>query len=89
MTGVTDKQIEQLGIAKLTPLHPEDALKKAGAVYEWYAPTTDRWYGGGMGWGIHVLHSRQARPPLTQPASCTRRGTYLRVSRTLAANMDL
>lgn len=34
MTGVTDRQIEQLGIAKITPLHPEDALNKAGAVYE-------------------------------------------------------
>jgi len=34
MTGVTDKQIEQLGIASLTPMHPEDELKKAGAIYE-------------------------------------------------------
>eukprot|EP01063_Lacrimia_lanifica_P036795 TRINITY_DN7390_c0_g1_i1.p1 TRINITY_DN7390_c0_g1~~TRINITY_DN7390_c0_g1_i1.p1 ORF type:complete len:292 (+),score=120.91 TRINITY_DN7390_c0_g1_i1:58-933(+) len=34
MTGVTDSQIEQLGIAKLTPLHPEDALKAAGADYQ-------------------------------------------------------
>lgn len=34
MTGVTDKQIEQLGIADVTPMHPEDELKKAGAVYE-------------------------------------------------------
>ena len=31
MTGVTDRQIRQLGIEKLTPLHPEDALKQAGA----------------------------------------------------------
>jgi hypothetical protein len=38
MSGVTDKQIEQLGIAKITPLHPEDELKKAGAVYQWYIP---------------------------------------------------
>ena len=34
MTGVTDRQIEQLGIAKITPMHPEDALKRGGAVYE-------------------------------------------------------
>jgi putative intracellular protease/amidase len=34
MTGVTDKQIDQLGIAKITPQHPEDELKKAGADYE-------------------------------------------------------
>lgn len=34
MTGVTDRQIHQLGIAKITPLHPEDALKAAGATYE-------------------------------------------------------
>lgn len=34
MTGVTDKQIEQLGIASVTPMHPEDELKKAGAIYE-------------------------------------------------------
>jgi len=34
MTGVTDKQIDQLGIASITPLHPEDALKKAGADYQ-------------------------------------------------------
>ena len=34
MTGVTDKQIEQLGIASITPLHPEDELKKAGADYQ-------------------------------------------------------
>lgn len=34
MTGVTDKQIEQLGIADLTPQHPEDELKKAGAIFE-------------------------------------------------------
>ena len=29
MTGVTDKQIEELGIA-FTPMHPEIELKKAG-----------------------------------------------------------
>lgn len=34
MTGVTDKQIQQLGIADMTPMHPEDELKNAGAVYE-------------------------------------------------------
>ena len=34
MTGVTDRRIEQLGIAKVTPMHPEDALKKGGAIYE-------------------------------------------------------
>jgi putative intracellular protease/amidase len=31
MSAVTDRQIEQLGIASLTPLHPEDALKERGA----------------------------------------------------------
>lgn len=34
MTGVTNKQIEQLGIASKTPMHPEDELKKAGAIYK-------------------------------------------------------
>ena len=57
MTGVTDRQIEELGIAHVTPvrrghrctpytrqnpialppcwqMHPEDELKKAGAIYE-------------------------------------------------------
>ena len=33
MTGVTQKQLEQLGI-KFTPLHPEEELKKAGADYQ-------------------------------------------------------
>ena len=33
MTGVTDKQIRELGI-ELTPLHPETELRKAGARYE-------------------------------------------------------
>ena len=33
MTGVTDKQIKELGIA-LTPLHPETELRKAGVVFE-------------------------------------------------------
>lgn len=33
MTGVTQKQLEQLGI-EFTPLHPEKELKKAGANYK-------------------------------------------------------
>jgi len=33
MTGVSDKQVKELGI-ELTPLHPESELRKAGAVYE-------------------------------------------------------
>lgn len=33
MTGVSDKQVEELGIA-ITPLHPETELRKAGAIYE-------------------------------------------------------
>ncbi len=33
MTGVTNKQLDELKI-KFTPLHPEEELKKAGAVYE-------------------------------------------------------
>ncbi|KAA1193234.1 type 1 glutamine amidotransferase domain-containing protein [Pseudohalioglobus sediminis] len=33
MTGVTDKQIRELGI-ELTPLHPETELRKAGAIFE-------------------------------------------------------
>ncbi|MFT6311576.1 MAG: putative intracellular protease/amidase [Porticoccus sp.] len=33
MTGVTDKQIKQLGI-ELTPLHPETELRKAGVIFE-------------------------------------------------------
>ncbi len=33
MTGVTDKQIKELGI-EFTPLHPETALRAAGAQYE-------------------------------------------------------
>jgi len=31
MTGVTNRQIKQLGIIDITPMHPEDELKKAGA----------------------------------------------------------
>jgi putative intracellular protease/amidase len=33
MTGVTDKQIKELGI-EITPLHPETELRKAGAAFE-------------------------------------------------------
>jgi putative intracellular protease/amidase len=33
MTGVTDKQIRELGI-EITPLHPETELRKAGVVFE-------------------------------------------------------
>ena len=33
MTGVTDKQVDELGI-EITPLHPESELRKAGAVFE-------------------------------------------------------
>jgi len=33
MTGVTDKQVKELGI-ELTPMHPETELRKAGAVFE-------------------------------------------------------
>ena len=33
MTAVTDKQIEQLGIASKTPMHPEDELTRRGAHY--------------------------------------------------------
>ena len=34
MTGVTDKQIEELGIIAVTPQHPETELRKAGVVFE-------------------------------------------------------
>jgi putative intracellular protease/amidase len=33
MTGVTDKQIQELGI-EITPQHPEAELRKAGAIFE-------------------------------------------------------
>jgi len=33
MTAVTDKQIHELGVA-ITPLHPETALRNAGALFE-------------------------------------------------------
>ena len=33
MTGVTDKQIKELGI-EVTPMHPETELRKAGAIFE-------------------------------------------------------
>ena len=33
MTGVSDKQVRELGIG-VTPQHPESELRKAGALYE-------------------------------------------------------
>ncbi len=33
MTGVTDKQIKELGI-EITPQHPETELRKAGVIFE-------------------------------------------------------
>ena len=33
MTGVTDKQIKELGIS-FTPQHPEEELRKAGVIFE-------------------------------------------------------
>ena len=33
MTGVTDKQLKELGIF-FTPQHPEEELKKAGAIFQ-------------------------------------------------------
>ena len=33
MTGVTDKQVKELGI-EITPLHPEAALREAGVIFE-------------------------------------------------------
>lgn len=33
MTGVTDKQLRELGI-EVTPMHPEAELRKAGAHFE-------------------------------------------------------
>ena len=33
MTGVTDKQVKELGI-QMTPQHPEEELKKAGVIFE-------------------------------------------------------
>lgn len=33
VTAVTDKQIHELGV-EITPLHPESALRKAGAIFE-------------------------------------------------------
>ena len=33
MTGVTDKQIRELGI-EMTPLHPESELRRVGALFE-------------------------------------------------------
>lgn len=34
MTGVTNRQVQQLGIGKITPMHPEEELKKRGAIYK-------------------------------------------------------
>lgn len=34
MSGVTDRQVIQLGIGKITPMHPETELRKRGAIYE-------------------------------------------------------
>jgi putative intracellular protease/amidase len=33
LTAVTDRQVQQLGV-EITPLHPETALRKAGALFE-------------------------------------------------------
>merc|ERR1711959_143695 len=33
MTAVSNRQIEQLGIAKITPMHPETELRNRGAHY--------------------------------------------------------
>jgi putative intracellular protease/amidase len=33
VTAVTDRQVHQLGVA-ITPLHPETALRQAGALFE-------------------------------------------------------
>ena len=33
MTGVTDKQLKELGIM-FTPQHPEEELRKAGAIFQ-------------------------------------------------------
>jgi putative intracellular protease/amidase len=40
ITGVTDKQVKELGI-EITPQHPETELKKAGALYESITTTMD------------------------------------------------
>lgn len=40
MTGVTDKQVTELGI-EITPQHPETELRKAGAIYESITSTSD------------------------------------------------
>lgn len=34
MTGVTNRQVQQLGIGKITPMHPEEELVKRGALYK-------------------------------------------------------
>lgn len=40
MTGVTDKQVSELGI-EMTPQHPETELKNAGAIFESVTSTSD------------------------------------------------
>jgi len=40
MTGVTNKQLKELGI-DITPLHPETELRKAGVVYESFTAVID------------------------------------------------
>lgn len=40
ITGVTDKQVKELGI-EITPQHPESELKKAGAIFESVTTTQD------------------------------------------------
>ena len=40
MTGVTDKQVLELGI-EMTPQHPETELRSAGAIYESLTSTSD------------------------------------------------
>ncbi|MCB9558445.1 MAG: MBL fold metallo-hydrolase [Deltaproteobacteria bacterium] len=40
MTGVTDKQVKELGI-EITPQHPETELRKAGAIFESITTTQD------------------------------------------------
>jgi putative intracellular protease/amidase len=40
MTGVTDKQVMELGI-EMTPQHPETELRNAGAIYESITSASD------------------------------------------------
>jgi len=50
MTGVSDKQIKELGI-EITPQHPETELRKAGAIYESQTAFQDIF-------ATHFCHSR-------------------------------